>query len=185
MIVFKSLTMTKLFCLLIPFFFGMWMTLSCSPGKQTVTTSNSDQSIDDTTRRLAWFKGDTTAYLNFIVSKKQDYIGKPLSVFLNDLELPISSFSPSISQKNKTQTSGILIQTVDLTSYYNKIDNSDNKAYRIGITWQSLQRMDSVQAILNNNMKAGVPSTEWSLIAKEYFGKIIVGDIRLPYYLAK
>lgn len=159
--------------------------VSCISSKQTKTLKNSAPSNIDTTGILASFKGDSIAYLNSLIAKKNDYIGKPLALFLKDIEIPVTFFSSSINRSNKFLSPGISIYLPKLNDNNAINKNPDNYDSWILIKWQYSQPMDSVQSIMAKNRNAGKPAPEWSSFAKDYFGKIIVADIELPYYLKK
>ncbi len=142
------------------------------------------KSNPDTSGRLSTFNGDTVKYLNNLIRQKQKYIGQPLSLFLADLESPIISFVAG-STLNKKENGTISLYTCDQNTYLTKYSNIAASAIEIIVDWQSIHPMDSIRAIRENNKKDGKHPGAWSNQAKDYFSRLIVGNIKLPYYLVK
>lgn len=149
--------------------------LSCDVGKKAQGTNVTPTTNTDTIRRLASYNGDTAAYLANMVKNKEKYIGKPLSVFLQELETPIVSFSAP-STLRKTENSSLRLLTNDGVTHYQKLNNGQ-AAFEIGIDWKIMQSMEDVKIVKNKNVQEGRSPTEWTRWAKEYFGKNIVGNI--------
>lgn len=143
-----------------------------------------DKNKPDTSGRLSSFNGDTVKYLNNLIRQKEKYIGQRLSLFLADLETPIVSFTGA-STLRKSDNSTITLRTRDIGSYYSQLGTNPATAIEIIVEWQSVQPMDSVRALYESNKSNGKRPTEWTTRANEYFGKLIVGNIKLPYNLAK
>ncbi|HNP33975.1 MAG TPA: hypothetical protein PKN96_11845 [Flavobacterium sp.] len=76
---------------------------------------------------------DTLTYLNHIVATKSNYIGRPFSVLLDSLQLPIKAFNISTYRsQNLKKESSILIGF----AYANTPETIDLTFPRLEIIWQ-------------------------------------------------
>lgn len=133
--------------------------------------------------RLAFYKGDTIAYVHYLVKHQSKYVGKPLSYLLNDLDFRIKTFSYSPNFRDK-------FRIYNLTLIANAYDSPSppdrhgiNKNMEIGIGWQNPIPKDSVNEIIIAN---GPPDYYgWSEMAKEYFSKQIIGNLWITYTMKR
>ena len=133
---------------------------------------------------IAFFKGDTLAYVNNILKNKVKYIGKPLSYLIKDIEYPIKSFTAGSTLDKRISMSISLI--ADEYNIYRKI-GSDRvfEHLVINIDWQTPVSMDSINAIYSANGTSISDRYKWSNKAKVFFGKQIIKDLQLPDYILK
>lgn len=158
---------------------------SCKTSKgfnQTGTTKTATDTLQDSSK-LAFYKGDTIAYVNYIVKNQAKYVGKPLSVLLNDLDFKVHTFGTTTASNNKLKVFSITLSA----NPYNqpgKLDkNGINQNIELGVGWQTYVPKDSIKAIIVEN---GPPDYyKWSKRAEEYFGKQIVGNLWLNYYMKR
>lgn len=177
----KKIMRTKIIGLTV---FGVvFFLFSCQSTK--INTGENQKPFSDTLQdssHLAFYKGDTISYVNYIVKNQAKYIGKPLSDLLKDLEIPIHTFSYSPNQKDRYKITNLTLST----KQYNtppRIINGYDQEIEIGIGWQTFVSPDSIKAIKKEN---GPPDYyNWSEKAKGYFGKQIVGNLWLSGYLKR
>lgn len=156
---------------------------SCKSAK-TNKSSNQNSSVDTIgdRNRLSFYKGDTVAYINHVVKNQDKYIGKPLSVLLKDLDVPIHTFYYSPNSNNRYKITNLILETKPYGAP-SQIINGENRDLEIGIGWQTFVPTDSIDAITKAN---GSPdSYKWSEKAKAYFGKQIVGNLWLRNYMKR
>lgn len=148
---------------------------------RSVQNSVTDTLIKDSSR-LAFYKGDTLGYVNYLFRNQARYIGKPLSEFLRDIDITVNTFSYSPNSRNRYKTMNLIL----CTKAYNeppRIINGRNQEIEIGIGWQTFVPTDSIKAIINAN---GPPNHfNWSEPAKQYFGKQIIGNLWLNNYMKR
>lgn len=132
------------------------------------------------TAQTKCFQGDTLKYIKeCILEKQSQYIGKPFSTLLNDLELPLKSFfNGGISAREKTgefttvafydtQTASNL-----LADYRgNRLHHYADRMVFVTIKWKTSQPADIVENLQKSS------GGNWTPAVQEYFGKQVVKDI--------
>lgn len=167
-------------------FLGTFACFSCKISKPYLQLQTDSKIVSDTLKdsiRLAVFKGDTIGYLNYLIRNQEKYRGKPLSVFLNDVDLTIMRFSMWPNPKDRR-----IIYNIELSAnemgHPSKIGKNGEIGYiEIGIRWQTYVPYDSIKAI--NDANGSTDRGRWSKKAEEYFGKQIVGNLWLNYYMKR
>jgi hypothetical protein len=127
------------------------------------------------------FQGDTLQYVKkCILEKQSQYIGKPLNVLLNDLELPVRSFlNGGISAQEKSgEFTTIAFYDIQATTSLladvrgNRMRREDaKKLVFLTIRWKEALPQDIVENLQKNN------SGNWTPVVQEYFGKQVIKDI--------
>ncbi|MFN3667074.1 MAG: hypothetical protein ACK4S0_12985 [Sediminibacterium sp.] len=188
-IVFNSTQMNynrKSICHFIVILVGFFSIYSCKAPAKVIASGVGKNSIKDTlvdSSRLSVYKGDTLGYLNYLVNNQEKYKGKPLSYFLSECELSIKRFSywPNSKDRNKIYNIELSANEIGQASTIGK--NGEVGYIEIGIRWQTYVPYDSIQLIYDFN---GPPDRgRWSQMAKEYFGRQIVGNLWLNYYMKR
>lgn len=157
---------------------------ACRNSKPTFDSNQKSINIDTLkdSSKLAFYKGDSIAYINFLFKNQNKYIGKPLAYLLKDLDIGIHSFAYSPSANNRFKVTNLILSTASYGSSP-RIVNGEVQDITIGIGWQTYVLKDSINAIVKAN---GPPDYyQWSESAKAYFGKQIVGNLWLEYYMKK
>jgi hypothetical protein len=156
--------------------------ISCNVQRIQKSSEVDTVQTDSTKNRAIIVDNDTVRYLRNFMANKNIYSGKPLSRLLEDLKISIVSFSPFHS-RIKSENSGISLFTEDALSAIKKGDRKDQPALTIVVFWQKNQPMDSVNSVYQKNKDNGHEIHSWTKYAKNYFDKIIVSGIDIPYYL--
>ena len=177
------ITKNKL-CYLATYFFISMLIVNCNTERKISISQSINNFQKDTLRKLSSFNGDSIAYINYFIEKKQNYIGKPLSAFLNDLDLSVMGFSIAKSFK-KSDSPGIDLFLENAVSAMNKGDRVADPSLTITITWQKVQPIDILLQIYSANKRDDLEMHTWSNYAKDYFEKIEIGDIYIPFYLKR
>ncbi|KAF2517203.1 hypothetical protein [Flavobacterium foetidum] len=119
------------------------------------------------------FEGDTLKYLqtNFLLTNKDFYKGKPLSVLLNDLEIDVKAYSGS-SGWNINFNKSISLNFYSKLQKKNKIKEKKNPLVLI-IYWEVEIPQQKVVELLRKN------DGRWTEEEKEYYGQHIIKDIEM------
>lgn len=119
---------------------------------------------------LAFFKNDTSAYLNNIMKHKDVYIGKPISYLIQDIEFPIATFSTTFTPDNEYC---LLISLNSGDGIFHPKETRIPKQMIIDIFPNQWISIDSINAIRMEN--GPQQSRKWSVKTNNYLGKFIVG----------
>jgi len=111
---------------------------------------------------------DTLAYLKTFKARKAEYIGKPFSVLLADLKIPIKAFSPIggiFTDRSKE----------DATAFFFKVPTTfdDFSSGKIVIYWQECFNINISDIIYNKSEEGGI----WLPEDMQYYKNVIIGDM--------
>ena len=126
--------------------------------------------------KLEKFNTDTLEYLrqNFI-QNKQKYIGKEFNYLLKDLEIPIKSYRPDISDLKY-----IYIPKTSFLSYSfieaGMRKDPRIKYWNVTIEWSHPLLFDSIMRLAYKSKYA------WAEDDRKYFGRQIIGNIDLTQW---
>jgi formylglycine-generating enzyme required for sulfatase activity len=127
------------------------------------------------------FQGDTLRYIKCIEERQSQYIGRPLNMFLKDLELPVKSFfnGRTFSPMNTGEVTTLAFYEVETTTTF----LADLRAHRrrhditnivlLTIKWKTPLPPD----IIENLQKTS--GGKWTPSVQEYFGKQIIQEITI------
>ncbi|MBZ4191929.1 hypothetical protein [Niabella beijingensis] len=111
---------------------------------------------------------DTSAYLKTIESKKAYFKGKPLSVLLDSLKIPIKTFG----SKPKPTDVSKEIATYFYFAVPKYLEDFSEKYLRI--EWTTPLDANASELIFNATAIAG----EWTIAAQNFYKTAIISDIR-------
>lgn len=124
------------------------------------------------------FKGDTLQYLNYnFVEHKDQYIGKPFSVFYHDLEIPVKSATAGPDANNGFVSSGIDLSFYDdgTTNYLMTSDNLPS--YFIIVKWEKPLSADAFFQLDKAN------NWNWSPSHEAFLANEIIKDVAVMKYI--
>ena len=118
---------------------------------------------------------DTLSYVKNLINNKV-YAGKELSVFLNDLKIPVVSYLYYIPHNNRFISTGLSISlSGDVDETY-KRSFEENKPTVIIVHWQTPVPVDSVYALIK------MSNGQWLNAERQYYQKQIIKDIAVINY---
>jgi hypothetical protein len=156
------------------FFILLIVLISCK-SKQEILDSKQETNVskynNPNYKSLQKFEGDTLKYLqtNFLLTNKDFYKGKPLSILLNDLEVEVKAYSGASGWDLNFKESLIL-------SFYSrkqekiKIKEKKNPLV-LTIDWEVPLPQEKVVELLRKNQG------RWTEEEKNYYGQQIIKDI--------
>lgn len=159
------------------FFIVLIVLVSCKSKQEILSskqeTAESSKYHNPNYEPLHKFEGDTLRYLqtNFLLTNKDFYKGKPLSILLNDLEIDVKAYSGSSGRDLNFSNSLIL-------SFYNrkqekiKIKEKKDPLVLI-IVWEVELPQQKIVELLRKN------DGRWTEEEKRYYGQHIVKDIKM------
>lgn len=116
---------------------------------------------------------DTLGYTKSIVDNKEKYINKKFLVLLDDLKIPIKSYSPGMGNDRNVSVDVTFSFDDKVTTTNRQGGDLEQKPIYLTIVWQKpLLNTDMIRAISGSHNNG-----DWGTIEKEYFSKQIVGDI--------
>lgn len=151
--------------------------IGCAARKTAQTKAGNDGSHENAKQvKVDTLIKDTLAYMQSeIISKKEKYLNKELSILLNDMKIPIKSYTRSIAPNNR-----YIVPSISLS-----FNNSNETSYRImvfhdnpvivWVKWATPLPADSVSLLLIKSKNKG----EWEESERQYYGKQIVKDFGL------
>lgn len=115
---------------------------------------------------------DSLGYMTEIVAHKEKYINQPLSVLLNDLKIPVKSYSLTTSSNKRDN-----VWKMDLSfndSYVTSLKEMQGYKYPVGIhiEWNPSFSLQDAASHLSGRIRG-----EWTGAEQNYFGKEIVSDV--------
>jgi hypothetical protein len=161
----------KKYIIIIGIFF-ITLTIFAVPGNDKIGKKNAVKyalNISDTSM-------DTLSYLKTFIDNKQNYINKELSVLLNDLNMPVLSYITSGSDIDRTISPSITISFLsrkESSIRRFRKPHSAEKLFFLVIDWKTPLKIDDINSLML------LSKGEWLNGEKEFFGKQIVGDIRM------
>lgn len=114
---------------------------------------------------------DTLTYLQFIVANKANYIGRPFSALLSDLQIQIKRFAPiaSIAQDMSKETS------TNFSFYFpQSIDEFHLTFPKLNISWQTHLNATTSQYLFKKYNKGG-----WTQEVIDFYSTAIIKNIEL------
>jgi hypothetical protein len=142
-------------------------------GKPAATNEPKEIAINPQSTRSV---PDTLNYVKSIIANKDKYINKELSILLNDLKIPVKSYSPGISANNRYVSPNITFSFDDMQTTNSKQDQThglSNPVY-LTIAWKTPLSKEETSAALSKSTNAG----NWGPVEEGYYSKQIVGDIK-------
>lgn len=161
--------------------FQLFSNCRSNRGFNSVSQSTMKDTIVDSSR-LSFYKGDTIAYVNYIVRNQIKYIDHPLSNLLDDLEFEIRQFSFMPNLKNMYRCSTIVLTANSIENPGKPDKNGINQNIAITLGFKTPVSVDTIFKIIRNNTP---PGNKWSQEANTFFGKQIVGKLLLNYYMKR
>jgi hypothetical protein len=125
-----------------------------------------------TLKKLAKPVSDTSAYTRSLVVNKEKFIGKEFSLFLNELDIPVKSYSSTTL--NKVYNNGVIISFDDWNTTLKKTNTSlgEKRMIRIVVIWKTPLLRSEVATALG---RAGMA---WGEAEEKFYSKCIISDIR-------
>jgi hypothetical protein len=166
----------------IPILIAFLLVVGCSSQKKIESTTVSTLSQPSKPRSfvpLTKYNGDTTRFMvdNFITNK-QNYLNKPFSNLIDDIQLPVFDYIQGSSAHNTEISPFIILKFNKPTEEDNKI--SQNKLpLTLIVQWGNPVSMKEVNDLIKNN------NYKWTKEVKDYFNKQNVGDIKIQNYMVK
>lgn len=111
---------------------------------------------------------DTVAYLKSIEARKAEFIGKPFSVLLKELKLPIIGFSP-IGGKHSDKSA----ETGTIFDFYTDDPQESEDETLLDILWQTPLNKEKSSKIAGKTQPRG----KWNAEALENYKDAIIRDI--------
>ncbi|MEQ1553576.1 MAG: hypothetical protein ABL929_05320, partial [Ferruginibacter sp.] len=153
---------------------------ACNTTKSANITANNTIALQDS-NRLSSYKGDTIGYINYIYKNQAKYIGKPLSILLNDLDLKVYQFGYNGPHKRDGKIYSISLNTNAYGNHVRVDKFGNDQEIELGVGFQQYVLHDSIKEIRKLN---GTPNYgNWSKKAEEYFGKQIISNLWLYNYM--
>lgn len=154
----------------------MFCFISCKtnkPSGSSVVNKVSEAPTSNTVASPGQIVTDTLSYAKDVIANKEKYINKELSVLLNDLKIPVKSYS--IINSRFDVIDGITLSFDDrITS--NRKQAQDDDAKKPGflhITWKT-----PIPAAKHNEiMQKSTSKGNWQAAEQEFYPKQIIGDI--------
>lgn len=142
--------------------------LSC----KTTHTNGSDKSSGQTGGTAQRAANDSVNYVEGIKAAKAKYLNKEFAVLLNDLKMPVKSYSSHFN--DRITTSGILISFNDQATTVDKSEGVKDAtaAVQLFIEWENPILRSDVEAQLKT--AAG----DWHEAEQHFYAPRIVKDIR-------
>lgn len=159
--------------------FGLLIIVIACKSTQELKTSSEKNVVsiskNPNYKEFRYFKGDTLKYLQTNFLTNQDfYIGKPLNILLDDLELQINYYLTVTSGINKKKSPSLGMSPYNKSQIEKKLSN-DNSFLLINIEWETSLPIEKVDELLIKN------KGKWTIEEKNYYGRQIIKEINISY----
>lgn len=159
------------------FFIVLVVLVSCKSKQEILSTqqeaNKSSKYNNPKYEPLNKFEGDTLKYLqtNFLLTNKDFYKGKPLSILLHDLEIDVKAYSGS-SGRDLDYSKSLSLNFYSRQQKKDKIKEKKDPLVLI-IDWEVELPQQKIVELLRKN------DGRWTEEEKKYYGQHIIKDIEM------
>jgi hypothetical protein len=116
---------------------------------------------------------DTLNYAKEIIANKSKYINKELGVLLNDLKIPVKSYSIRNSRYDVIDGINLSFDDRSNTNRKQAQDDDSKKPGYLHITWKTPIQVAKHKEIMEKSTSKG----DWQAAEQEFYPKQIIGNI--------